>query len=188
MVSTKKGKRAENSLVNGINENTPHYVLAIPCGFSGNHVGASPDILVLDTTAGRAMGIELKTHGSDKTAVFEWSDDLDSPEDLNQMQILEKSGIKMYAAVNWSRAELAMWRAGPANAARTLVDNTPDKFNPRVAEKSGHFRVDNPRDYERRGSHPSARSGRPNWKVVVDTLGLPECVETSADSSERAVA
>lgn len=177
-----KGKKAENSLVNAINDHTRNNVIAFPMGYSGNQKGASPDILVLDTSVGGAYGIELKNHNPDKIAKFERG--TDKLEDLDQMEILESAGIKMYAAVTWSHAELYMARAG-TDAPTALIENTPEKFNPRVSEKTGHFRVDNPREYESRESHPSARSGRPDYKVVLDYLGIPERLSADSDSSEE---
>ncbi len=87
-MSQSKGKRYESDLIREIYDVSDEEVIPLPCGYSGNHVTPSPDILINDGT--NAHAFEVKRIGDDR-----WSFDSDEIEQL--MEFSQTYGPPTYA-------------------------------------------------------------------------------------------
>lgn len=184
MTSTSAGYRFENVLVGGIDEATPLSVLPIPCGYSGNHVVPSPDILVVED--GRALAaIEVKKTSAETLRV--------DFEDFEQLAMLSYAVENVCLAVKFSNREMMVAMAhtdylttklgkdgvGDPTAVRDhIIAETPMTFAPRTG-RTGTYIVDDPWGSEddgrpRREQWPSERAGRDPSVVIVEELGLTD--------------
>lgn len=152
----KDGKQYENRIVNEINVSTKPNVVAMPCGYSGNHNGANPDFIVL--TRDQNWAVELKKTAREKFTV--------QTDDLEQIRACANIHTRPCIALKYSHRELMVTEFGMNGGE---VADTPSAFNPRYG-RTGTFITDKPSLDE----WPSSRSGRSDTDVLLDACGITE--------------
>lgn len=166
MTLQKRGKQRESEIVNELNRNTGESVRAYPCGDSGNHATASPDILVTVKHG----------HGVCTVHAIEWKrTSVDAGEyaykDVNVQQLASCRNVYTDSAVviEFTNREIAYCPLVDRVVENDLMESlrVPPELQPHVTD-GGSLRVTKPDTDE----WPSKRGGRDALAVLADACGF----------------
>jgi hypothetical protein len=158
-------------LCNQINANTTQEITAYPCGYSGNHVGPSPDVLI--TTPDGNHAIELKTTKKDKFTI--------ASTDIDQLIDCQNCVTSTWFGVDYNNRELLfVYLPNEHQSAQALrerlVTNTPDCFNPRNG-RTGTYITDKPSCDD----WASKQAGMADWRVVCTLISVGEYIDNGTE-------
>jgi len=166
MTLQKRGKQRESEIVNEINNRTNESVRAYPCGDSGNHATASPDILItVEEVYGRAEvnAIEWK-RTSVSTGEYAYKDP-----GLDQLNVCRNDYTKSALVIEFTNREIAYCPIVNKVDDVHVVDaiRLPPEFEPHATD-GGQLRVTKPDTTQ----WPSKQAGRDAAKVLADECGF----------------
>lgn len=171
MSSSNAGKRFENDTVNDLYRSFKEFIHVLPAGYSGNHAVPAGDVHVYDMNAGLGYISELKRSSQETFPIKEFTQD---GEEIDQLTSLANPATKVYIGMKFNRRELLIAEiTDVSRPVESLIENTPDCFNPRYSEYSDTFRFDDPWKDKEDPQWPSATKGREDIEVIADEFGIP---------------